>query len=173
GVAVYVRDTFSSKVVFEDFEDITRETHEQILIEVTVDRFRFLVGILYRPPSSKKNNTSVPNFIESIDVFLSCITVRYDKILILGDVNIDHFNVRNPIFQSFAAYDFVQLINDPTRITQTSQKLIDVIYCNFPDMVLNSGTINADLIADHQLVYCTLNIKFNKIQPKFITYRDF
>ena len=45
-----------------------------------------------------------------------------------------------------------QLIEEPTRITDKSSTLIDVIYTNNPDKVVCSGVCHIS-ISDHSLVY--------------------
>ena len=45
-----------------------------------------------------------------------------------------------------------QLISEPTRITEKSSTLIDVIFTNCPDRVVCSGVSHIG-ISDHSLVY--------------------
>nr|CAH7767653.1 unnamed protein product [Callosobruchus chinensis] len=68
---------------------------------------------------------------------------------------------------------FKVTINEPTRITQHSLTLIDPIFISNPNIFVESGTINADHISDHRLVFCKLRIKTAKHDTKYISYRDF
>jgi hypothetical protein len=89
-----------------------------------------------------------------------------DDIIIL-DFNIDH-SLSNKMEESFSAYDFKQMISEPTRVTFASQKIIDVIYANNKDAVLTSGVICCYIIS----VFCKFNFCSNRIPPKVVTYRD-
>ncbi|CAH2012449.1 unnamed protein product [Acanthoscelides obtectus] len=51
--------------------------------------------------------------------------------------------------------------------------MVSGIFVNNIESVLKSGTLNADLISDHKLVFCELNIKTVSSEEKVITYRDF
>nr|CAH7717665.1 unnamed protein product [Callosobruchus chinensis]CAH7730660.1 unnamed protein product [Callosobruchus chinensis] len=103
---------------------------------------------------------------------LSFFSPQYDNILILGDINIDLFNHENPLSNCLDSFNFTQLINEPTRVTLHSSTLLDPIFTNTPNKVVNSGTINADFVSDHKLVFCDIILKVRKYEPKLITYRD-
>lgn len=165
GLLVYVKEGISAKTVCHHLPD--KDTHEQLFVELTFASVKILICVLYRPEGS------IINFRENIDDLLLNVTVQYNHVLLLGDINIDHLAATNPIVDTFAAYDFIQLITQPTRITQTSQKTIDVIYCNCPQFLTSSGVLNTDLISDHSLIFCNLNVYCDKSKPKFITYRDY
>ncbi len=52
--------------------------------------------------------------------------------------------------------------------------LLDPIFINFTDEVVKkAGTIAADSISDHRMVYCELQLKDYKPPPKFVKFRDF
>ena len=45
-----------------------------------------------------------------------------------------------------------QLTNEPTRVTDTTSTLIDLIYTNYPDKVVCSGVCHVS-IDDHSLIF--------------------
>ena len=49
-------------------------------------------------------------------------------------------------------YNLSQLINEPTRTTDSSSTLIDHIFTNTPDKVVCSGVSHVS-ISDHSLIY--------------------
>ena len=49
---------------------------------------------------------------------------------------------------------FKQIINDPTRITDTTESLLDHILVNTPNRLSQSGVISKG-ISDHDMIYCT------------------
>ena len=63
------------------------------------------------------------------------------------------------------------LINSPTRITNVSSTLIDVMLTNRPDYFVKSGTFEPE-ISDHCLIYGILNEKTIHYQPKTIMSRN-
>ena len=68
--------------------------------------------------------------------------------------------------------NFKQLITSPTRITESSRTLIDVIMTSTPDIVHESGVINST-ISDHFPVYMVLNSKLPEQPPSYITVRSY
>ena len=71
-------------------------------------------------------------------------------------------------------YGLQKLITEPTRITESSSSLIDVIFTNCIDRVVCSGVLHIG-ISDHSLVYV-----YRKLSPEFAfkghstkTYRNF
>ena len=62
---------------------------------------------------------------------------------------------------------FKQLINLPTRTTQTTSSLIDHVLSSKVDHISQSGVIDLG-ISDHSLIYCTRKI----IRPVFGHHRS-
>lgn len=165
GVGIYVRNNLNTVQVLNDSESI--EGVEHIWIELKTGADRVLIGVIYRAPSNNINH-----FLEYLDNLVSYITPQFQNILILGDLNVDQL-YNNPVSQCMTSYDFQQLIKEPTRITNTSQKIIDVIFANNYNLVIDSGTINAEAISDHSVVFCELNMFVPRPEPIFISYRNF
>ena len=100
------------------------------------------------------------------------------EIVILGDLNCDliadqiQHHTRQMI--NFAGvYQLSQLINEPTRITETSATLIDHIYTSHPDRIVSSGVVHCG-ISDHSLVYAIRKIaKTTNLRHKYIISRNF
>ena len=55
----------------------------------------------------------------------------------------------------------------------SSGTLIDPIFINDKTLISNAGTISADMLTDHRLVFCELDISANKQKQKIIPYTDF
>ena len=49
-------------------------------------------------------------------------------------------------------YQFEQMIEEPTRITATSRTLIDLAFCNKPELITMSSVDHLG-ISDHSLIY--------------------
>ena len=165
GVGVFVRDQLRCEPVLEEFQRI--DGVEYMLLELLVGKFRLLICVLYRVPSG-----NLKLCIDHMDDLLSYITPLYNDIMLLGDVNVDHA-FDNIFAECMTSYNFSQIVSEPTRITQTTEKLIDVIYVNNTDIINHVGTINSDLISDHRTVFCELSLLVGRPEPQVITYRDF
>ena len=66
---------------------------------------------------------------------------------------------------------FKQLINIPTRVTDTTMSIVDLIFVNQPDDVLCHGTLPK--IADHNGVIVSFNFKIDKVKEKTKTIYDY
>ena len=65
-----------------------------------------------------------------------------------------------------------QIIKEPTRITDTSQSLIDVILVSTEAVVLESGVLDS-AISDHFPIYISTKLKVPKTPPTYITVRSY
>ena len=87
---------------------------------------------------------------------------------ILGDFNFcwlkinSNMNIMKNFTQLLDMYNFKQLIDKATRVTETTSTLLDHIYTNNKDIVSQSGVIETG-ISDHFMVYCTRKITKGQI----------
>lgn len=70
-------------------------------------------------------------------------------------------------------YGLNQLISQPTRITEHSSTLIDLIITSNKNIVTDLNVLRMDGISDHMMVDCCLNIKKGKQCQILHTYRNF
>lgn len=166
GVAVYIKSEYTCEIIDLNLQHITDIEH--LWISLKLNKTSFALGVVYRPP---QNN--IVKCVENLDNIISHILPLYDNLLVTGDVNINLFNLNNPLSSCCDAYGLFQIIDEPTRITQYSSTLIDPIFISNTNIVKNHGTINADIITDHRLVFCDLAIEIFKRKSKMHTYRDF
>lgn len=122
GVVLYIRDTIVSNVEYIKLS-------ETIILRVTfkIKQHWFGVNGIYRPPS-----TNIVNFLNDYDQFLRYINQKNFNEILVGDMNIDISNdLDNNVNQYkniLALYGYISCINRPTRVTQTSQTIIDHIF---------------------------------------------
>ena len=129
----------------------------------------YAIGTFYRQP-----NSNLQNSVDAIDQMLSVIVPTVDAILCLGDFNVNLFNLNNLLTHCFDAYNFEQLIHEPTRIAfNGTATLLDPIFSSDKNIIKSSSVISVDYISDHKLVQCELNLKCPKFKQKFIKFRDF
>lgn len=165
GVGIYIREDIVCREFSLDFGQL--EGLEYLCLDIKINKMPLLLGVLYRAPA---NNINI--CVNHMDDLLSFLCPQFENIIFLGDINIDQA-FENSFAYCMSSYDFTQIIEESTRITGSSEKLIDVIFTNRPDHVLNQGTLNADLISDHRAIFCDLNVTLNRPKPKTITYRNF
>lgn len=97
-------------------------------------------------------------------------------IIILGDLNCNGLDSSCHEYAAINSFtremNLQQLIKEPTRITTTTETLLDVILVSDPSSVRKVGVINFP-ISDHLPVYAVLNLKSPKISPHYITVRSY
>ena len=57
----------------------------------------------------------------------------------------------------------IQLIREPTRVTESPSTLIDLLYVTGSVWVRSSGTICVGHISDHNLIFCKLNAALEEL----------
>ena len=168
GLVVYVHESVSAHT--RRRTDLESEEVESLWIELNFKKERYLIGNVYRNPASRS---------EWYDAFVSMMdNVQKNKcsIILMGDFNID-FLQKQPTWESTTAlFGLRQLIKTPTRVTPTSQTLIDHIYTNNPDTI-SDVDVPVLGISDHYPVCCTVACK-NALSPNCtkhssIVYRCF
>lgn len=166
GVCFYIKNSLKYKVLTVPLDD---STLEQIWVSVRVGKLNFCLGSVYRPPDS--NLLCCVNGLENT---LIDVLPKFDCVLFGGDLNVNYLNNDNNILQKmFNKYGLTQMVDSPTRVTNVSQTLLDIIVCSRPSLINDVNIVDMDPISDHSLVTCTLKI-FTKIdQIKYRTYRDY
>ena len=98
-----------------------------------------------------------------------------DKTIFIGDFNICLFNDRNdPHIREFlsimSSFNFVPIINLPTRVTERTATLIDHIWVNFARPV--SSFVFDESVTDHRPIAVVLN-DVPLPEPASLFFRDF
>ncbi|CAL4218293.1 unnamed protein product, partial [Meganyctiphanes norvegica] len=160
GVCAYVRAdlAYNPKVELQNVE--LEDLWFEILLPLSKPIF---VGTCYRAPYNNK-------IIECLESTMSKLRSDCDTI-ILGDFNIcmlnDNSSLRNRYIELLDTHNFTQLINSPTRVTQSSATIIDHIHTNNQEKICQSGIIESG-ISDHYITYCTRKVikcQINKHNP--------
>lgn len=168
GVAFYIDNAIKFKVINVPVDNIL----EQLWISINIAGKRVCLGSLYRPP-----NTNVTVALQNLENILENFLPEYDYVLFGGDFNIDMLNKVNASGEQLnnflKKYGLHQFITQPSRITNDSLTLLDLIVSSSLDLLLDTEVTNMEGISDHCLVTCTLKIK-KSVQPViYRTYRDF
>lgn len=148
GVVLYIRDS----IPFSERKDLVPDHLEMLCVEVSRPYNKsFLISTWYRPPNSDND------IFDKYDSFLCKCDSENKELMVVGDLNCDvakaspDLHTRRLQFLC-SLYQCDQLINEPTRVTQTSATLIDLILTNRPENISHSGVIHVG-ISDHSMIF--------------------
>ena len=131
------------------------------------------MGCVYKPPDSV-----LTEFISFLERMSPKINFAKSDVILLGDFNVDFSSTtrRNPakrkLLNFMRSLDCSQLLDKPTRVTETSKSLIDLIFVNNEHRFTDSGIVPLS-ISDHSLIYCVLKVGKPKASPRTTEYRSF
>jgi hypothetical protein len=93
----------------------------------------------------------------------------------MGDFNLDLQKPQPSWESTFSIYGLNQLVNEPTRVTPTSSTLLDHIYTNNDNKIVNVRLSDVS-VSDHSATMCTWlckSLKTKKASHTTIVYRCF
>jgi len=147
GVAVYVK----CNLICKPRIDLCIPDLEAIWIETKLDQDTLLVGVFYRPPSATVDHWLLIN--DSVQLAMN----TPHKFILFGDLNADC--TVNPPFhlqELMNTNSLSQLTSEPTRITDTSSTLIDLVLTPCPNLVKRVGVL-PPVCSDHSCPFVYLN----------------
>ena len=150
GVCLYIKN----EIAFNPRSDLNSDQIETVWVDLLLPKSKpITVGSCYRPPDDN-------NFLSNLEVIIS--QVKSDcELILLGDLNIDYLRKTGPLFSKLESMLHIfackQVINSPTRVTDSCSSLLDHIICNNENRISQSGTISIG-VSDHFLIYCTRKI---------------
>ena len=106
-----------------------------------------------------------------------CMWAELQKqiVILMGDLNLNRMDTNKRegklLIDLEESLNLTCLIHSPTRITNVSSTMIDVMLTNRPDYFIKLGTFDPE-INDHCLIYGILNEKTKHFQPKTIMSRN-
>ena len=127
---------------------------ESICIDVKGhNNSRFIVLVCYRSPTINKPSDFLPSLYSTAETLYN---IR-NELLIIGDLNFNMLAAGNfdpdPHLTEFCdRFCMTNTITDPTRTTNCSTSLIDLILTSNPERFALSGTMKLGL-SDHDLIY--------------------
>lgn len=168
GVACYLRSNLKYSIYYSSTDE---NNLEQLWLLINFNKQKLALGIVYRPPSS-----SVVLSLSELGEILERVYLESDIIILMGDININLLN-ETPQSKMFLDllnnFELQQIVKDPTRVTQNTQTLIDVICVSQNVNFKNSNTTDVLGISDHMLVSCEVSTEKEMVCPDIIYYRNF
>ena len=125
----------------------------------------FIVGCLYRHPSALAES------FDYISEVLQSLNLQNKSFFLLGDMNDDLLNSSNKLDKIFKIQKLQQVIDRPTRITQTSKTLLDVIVTNSPKKIISSE-VQPCHFSDHESISTNIDISKPKRKVEEKTFRS-
>ena len=173
GVGFFVKNTIKVKEL--ETPQIITQNHnapEVLGIVVTINRIQIAIVTAYKTPALPYTS------LEYISDHITDICCRYEHNIILGDFNIDQLKTNSPEFKHFNAnitepLSLTQIVTKATRITKTSNTLIDLILTSFPENCRGQGATDLPGISDHHMVYMNYAVVKPKAIKKQVTRRNY
>jgi hypothetical protein len=166
GVAIYVKENICYKRIYL----YEKPSLEALWIQINTVQGKVLICSCYRPPD---NN----NFWNDFEMVLDEIkTNQINNIFIFGDLNADFKTVSGRKLQQMCRLqNFDLLVNEPTRITNSTATVLDQIVTNAPNFVKKIDVTPPISTNDHCTVGAILNFKVRKEAAYYRTvwlYKD-
>ena len=175
GLIMYVRDGISYKRR-KDLEGPI----ETLCIEIKYSNRSILLTSVYRQPNN--DSDSIQHWLSNMEESMYTIYSENKPTILMGDINIDIMSDKKDKLQESwisltANIQLNQIIKEPTRVTNTSETLMDHIYVSDDLPVLYSSPIKYS-ISDHFPVFTVFkmtSIDYNKNDGRHttITYRKY
>lgn len=164
GVGFYIRKGIKVRVIQQPQTEL-----EQLWIEVRIKGSHIAVGTAYRPEYQFVNKS-----IEELSETLSALSA-YSFQCLLMDFNVNLKDKDSKNAQEFLSFleqqNYSQLVQEPTRVTETTSSLIDLIITDAPTRCKNVKVIHNTCLSDHALVTAEFNIKKPKVQAQYVRRR--
>ena len=166
GVCIYVRANLNFKIR----NDLQSEILENLIVEIIKPQSKsILVSTWYRPPDSPVS------YFTEFEKMVGLLDTENLEYFVLGDLNVDFKQLaksscRDKLDEIFDIYGIHQLINESTRITDTSSSLIDLCLTNSISTVVDSGVIHLS-ISDHSLIYMVRKAHYVRSRARTIKIR--
>ena len=156
GVAFYIHNDLNYKIR----HDIHITGVENLFIEIIDEKYKNkIIGVVYRPP-----NNVMDTFFNELEACLEIISRENKDVYLMGDFNVDlsspYNNSAQRIINIMSSFALHPLINKPTRITNSTQTIIDNIFSNVLNDI-STGIMYYD-ISDHLPIFM-INKKNNHL----------
>lgn len=150
------RDSKIHETVIPQCQTLVQErVFEYCALKFKIDQKYITLVCFYRSPI--KCNQQI--FLDKLEVLLNCLVKNNNKIIIVGDFNVNVLN-KDLFYVNFvnvlAAFNVRYLVDFPTRVTTTTATAIDNCISNIPNLII-SGLITELSDHDAQLVELLLD----------------
>lgn len=164
GVCMYVKNTLKSNKI--TLNDINHPGIEDIYVTIQRNKLpSLIIACIYRHPKATSDSFDYLNSTFQ----LLCLSKK--SFYIFGDLNEDLNSRPNRLSKIIDNNKLCQLIDKPTRITEKSRTLLDVLITNNSSLVTSHEVLPLS-IGDHELISAKLNLSKPKKERIFRTFRQ-
>ena len=173
GVAIFCGENVNSELCGELTSSELPPDCSNIWLKLYFENSTKLLGTYYRPPGQSAQNR---------DLFLNCLSYVYSltkafelnatTVLITGDFNdrctewhSDHSASDLRLYNLAERYGLLQLVKYPTRITDTTSSLLDLILTDSSDLVEKVSILPPISTSDHSVVCCRIKLPITNFVP--------
>ena len=166
GLIVYIHESLH----FKELSSLTTHGIESIWIELHFKQSKPLfVSFIYRNPSERND------WIDRFTLMMEESSSFSYETLLLGDFNIDLLKPHKTWVETYESFNLSQVIDKPTRVSATTQTLIDHIYSSSTNTIIETCSPKYGT-SDHFPVCLTWSkrgVKIPKNSHKLVTCRSF
>ena len=146
---------------------------ELICSELTVNKKKWIIYSIYRPPEPRDLDSS----FAALSISLNSALDKYENVILMGDININTFDKEDGANQKLVnfcdVFGLSNLVTAKTCFTKTSSSSIDVILTNRVRSFQKTSVFETVLSDYHGLVVTVLKSQIPRIKPKVIKYRNY
>lgn len=152
GVGFYVRQGINTRA-----RQHPTSTLEQMWLEVQLPAATLALGTAYRPES-----VCVPDAFDALSDSIKTVA-NCNYLCVLGDLNInliDNSSLNSKELIYFChQHNLDQIVKEPTRVTEHSVSLLDVILTDSPSKCKNVTVIHNPSLSDYAMVIVDFDVK--------------
>ena len=163
GLIIYVRSEYQVKQLNLRNSSVLWES---LFLEVTLtDGKKIIIGDIYRAPKEEVN--IITTFIVELSHILTLLNRMKLPVYLCGDYNINLLKMHEKnwyeeFFETMLVHSYLPNITLPTRLTDTSNTLIDNVFANSAKFEAVSGIL-INNISDHQAIFTIITIPRERV----------
>ena len=163
GLIIYVRSEYQVKQLNLRNSSVLWES---LFLEVTLaDGKKIIIGDIYRAPKEEVN--IITTFIVELSHISTLLNRMKLPVYLCGDYNINLLkmhekNSYEEFFETMLVHSYLPNITLPTRLTDTSNTLIDNVFANSAKFEAVSGIL-INNISDHQAIFTIITIPRERV----------
>ncbi|KAI5746266.1 hypothetical protein M8J77_001738 [Diaphorina citri] len=141
---------------------------EYLFMEVWCSGSKFLLGVVYRPPSTP--------FLDDFETLLMDFIPHYNDVIIMGDFNCNLLKNDSAVTNFRNVVSSVNLSILPTSATYhipACSSLLDLMLVIAPRKVKDFHNVGAPGFSNHDLVHLSYDLRCPKSKHKIVQYRDY
>ena len=176
GCLIYIKESLTFKQLKENESD----HFEHLWVDVNVKGQVYSLNAFYRPPNESNADHSL--FMQEANIILTKLSQhKSDNKVIASDLNFGNCYCKFPLLppkpldtsapELFSSFGAKQVIDIPTRVTETTTSLIDLIFVFNVDKIQCHGTLPS--IADHEGTFICFHSNQQKTSTQTKTAFDY